>query len=119
MGLPAILLGVIIRHSSVEATMTEFAVALCVGAVTALRVASAPDGPEARHGAQGVTHAAPGRDEPQGRSVTANANGPSAPKARALKRSPMRRCVAASGWSWSGSGSSAKSASPYRSRPSR
>ena len=40
------------------------------------------------------------------------ANGPSAPKASAAKRSPMRRWVAASGWSWSGSGSSAKSASP-------
>jgi hypothetical protein len=35
------------------------------------------------------------------------------------KRSPMRRWVAASGWSSSGSGSSAWSASPYRSRPSR
>ncbi|MFI9779948.1 hypothetical protein ACIHCV_35515 [Streptomyces sp. NPDC051956] len=43
MGLPAILLSVIIRHSSVEAdderTMTGFAVALSVGAVAAVRAA--------------------------------------------------------------------------------
>ena len=35
------------------------------------------------------------------------ANGPPELKARAANRSPMRRCVSASGWSWSGSGSSA------------
>ncbi|WP_329578524.1 hypothetical protein [Streptomyces sp. NBC_01361] len=40
MGLPAIPLGVIIRHSSVEATVTGFAVALSVGAVAAVRVAT-------------------------------------------------------------------------------
>ncbi|MFD5120127.1 MFS transporter [Streptomyces sp. NPDC058385] len=39
MGLPAILLSVIIRHTSVEATMTGFAVAVSVGAVAAVRVA--------------------------------------------------------------------------------
>lgn len=39
MGLPAILLSVIIRHTSVEATMAGFAVALSVGAVAAVRVA--------------------------------------------------------------------------------
>lgn len=39
MGLPAILLSVIIRHSSVETTMTGFAVALSVGAVATVRVA--------------------------------------------------------------------------------
>ena len=45
--------------------------------------------------------------------------GPLAAKASVAKRFPMRRWVAASGWSWSDSGSSAKSASPYSSRPSR
>ncbi|MFE2985112.1 hypothetical protein [Streptomyces sp. NPDC059262] len=39
MGLPAILLSVIIRHTSVEATMTGFALAPSVGAVAAVRVA--------------------------------------------------------------------------------
>lgn len=119
MGLPAILLSVIIRHSSVETTMTRFAVALSVGAVAAVRVAMRLTDQRLGATRRGCHHAAPGRGEPQGRSVTANANGPSAPKARVLKRSPMRRWVAAFGWSWSGSGSSAKSASPYRSRPSR
>jgi len=37
----------------------------------------------------------------------------------AAKRSPIRRWVAASGWSWSGSGGPARSASPKTARPSR
>jgi hypothetical protein len=39
-------------------------------------------------------------------------NGPLVPKASLAKRSPMRRWVAASGWSWSGSGNSAASSGP-------
>ena len=52
-------------------------------------------------------------------------SGPRGPAGRrrrtrgAANRSPMRRWVAASGCSWSGSGSSARSGSPYSSRPSR
>ena len=45
--------------------------------------------------------------------------GPSAAKASRAKRSPMQWWVVASGWRWSDSGSSAKSVSPYSSRPSR
>ncbi|CAM3615777.1 hypothetical protein NOGI109294_05765 [Nocardiopsis gilva] len=68
------------------------------------------------------SHAPPATDQAPGLVTEASvsdvaqsplrANGLPSPKANSAKRSPMRRCVAASGWSWSGNGSSAKSASP-------
>ena len=66
-----------------------------------------------------VYRSAPALLSPSWREELWPVKGPLAAKASRAKRSPMRWWVVASGWSWSDSGSSARSASPYSSRPSR
>ncbi len=62
--------------------------------------------PDYRHCVNGRVAAEGPRDRDCGQPVVA-ANGPPVPKASRAKFSPMRRCPAGSGWTSSGSGSSA------------